>query len=107
MFIDEGGDYMKQHASQDKFKSIITERHIQLEMKGVNAIQLDSHHNFIMATNSSKAIKLTSDSRRFFYKRCVLPPWPKGGTQWCKLWAMLEDDDVIRWVGVDAIHKKC
>ena len=49
----------------DKMKSLITDRHIQIEKKGMEHIMIDNHINFIMTTNHRHTVKIEADDRRY------------------------------------------
>ena len=49
----------------DKMKSLITDRHIQIERKGMEHIMIDNHINFIMTTNHRHTVKIEADDRRY------------------------------------------
>ena len=54
------------NASFDKMKSLITDRHLQIEKKGLEHIKIDNYTNFILTTNHTHTIKLERDDRRYF-----------------------------------------
>jgi len=49
----------------DKMKSLITDRHTQVELKGLEHMTIDNFVNFILTTNHRHTIKLESDDRRY------------------------------------------
>jgi len=51
----------------DKMKSMVTDRLIDVQMKGLENVQLDNRANFIMTTNNDvfSVIKLDKDDRRY------------------------------------------
>ena len=49
----------------DKMKSLITDRHLQIEKKGMEHIMIDNHINFIMTTNHRHTVKIEGDDRRY------------------------------------------
>lgn len=53
------------NACFDKMKSLITDRHIQIEKKGMEHIMIDNHINFIMTTNHRHTVKIEGDDRRY------------------------------------------
>jgi len=53
------------NASFDKMKSLITDRRLQVEKKGLEHIQIDNFNNFIMTTNHVHTVKLERDDRRY------------------------------------------
>ncbi len=53
------------NASFDKMKSLVTDRRIQIEKKGMEHITIDNLTNFIMTTNHRHTIKLEADDRRY------------------------------------------
>jgi hypothetical protein len=53
------------NACFDKMKSLITDRHLQVEKKGMEHIMIDNHINFIMTTNHRHTVKIEADDRRY------------------------------------------
>jgi hypothetical protein len=53
------------NACFDKMKSLITDRHLQVEKKGMEHIMIDNHINFIMTTNHRHTVKIEGDDRRY------------------------------------------
>ena len=53
------------NASFDKMKSLITDRRLQIEKKGLEHMQIDNFNNFIMTTNHVHTVKLERDDRRY------------------------------------------
>src|SRR5210317_79242 len=53
------------NACFDKMKSLITDRHLQIEKKGMEHIMIDNHINFIMTTNHRHTVKIEGDDRRY------------------------------------------
>jgi len=53
------------NACFDKMKSLITDRHHQVEKKGMEHITIDNYINFIMTTNHRHTVKIERDDRRY------------------------------------------
>ncbi len=53
------------NSSFDKMKSLITDRRLQIEKKGLEHMQIDNFNNFIMTTNHVHTVKLERDDRRY------------------------------------------
>jgi hypothetical protein len=53
------------NACFDKMKSLITDRHIQIEKKGLEHMMIENHINFIMTTNHRHTVKIEGDDRRY------------------------------------------
>ena len=49
----------------DKMKSLITDRRVEVEQKGLEHIEIENFTNFIFTTNHSNAIPLEADDRRY------------------------------------------
>jgi hypothetical protein len=53
------------NACFDKMKSLITDRQVQVEKKGMEHIMIDNYCNFIMTTNHRHTVKIEGDDRRY------------------------------------------
>ena len=53
------------NASFDKMKSLITDRHLQIEKKGLEHMKIDNFINFIMTRNHKYTVKIERDDRRY------------------------------------------
>ena len=53
------------NSSFDKMKSLITDRNLQVEKKGLEHIQIENFNNFILTTNHRHTVKLERDDRRY------------------------------------------
>lgn len=53
------------NAAFDKMKSLITDRNIQIEQKGLEHIEVDNFINMILTTNHRHTVKLERDDRRY------------------------------------------
>lgn len=53
------------NAAFDKMKSLITDRNIQIEKKGLEHIEIDNYINMILTTNHRHTVKLERDDRRY------------------------------------------
>ena len=53
------------NACFDKMKSLITDRQVQIEKKGMEHIMIDNYCNFIMTTNHRHTVKIEADDRRY------------------------------------------
>jgi hypothetical protein len=79
-------------ASFDKMKSLITDRHLQIEKKGLEHIKIDNYTNFIMTTNHRHTIKIEADDRRYF---CIeVSEKYKQNTEYFKTFMETLDNDV-------------
>jgi len=65
MFADEAFFAGDSRGGQT-LKSLITDKHTVLEMKGVDAIPMKNYTNLIMASNSDWVVPASADERRFF-----------------------------------------
>lgn len=54
----------------DKMKTLITDRMIQIEHKGLEHMQIDNLNNFIFTTNHIHTLKLETDDRRYACFEC-------------------------------------
>ena len=90
VFIDEGIFFgKKEHASQ--MKTLITEKNFRVEEKYQKAEHLPSFHNFIVASNTDKAVEINSgDERRFMPMRSTDLQYTQEHKS--KLWALVTDD---------------
>ena len=61
--ITNAGEY---HSVQSKLKSLITEKHINIQKKGIDTYVSISNNNFILITNGQNPVKITKDNRRQF-----------------------------------------
>ena len=61
-------------ASFDKMKSLITDRRVEVEQKGLEHIEIENFTNFIFTTNHTNAVPLEADDRRYacFMVSCLL-----------------------------------
>jgi hypothetical protein len=55
--------------AEGKLKGYITDKTIDVNIKGVDVIKINSYHRFIITTNSEDPIKTTDDDRRKFIIR--------------------------------------
>jgi len=70
-------------------KTLITEPNYRSEKKFCEPLCIKSHHNFVGASNSHKAVAITSDDRRYWMKNTVPMHYPDD--HWSKLWSMVND----------------
>lgn len=72
--------------------AVITEAKFRLEEKFQKAQHLPSFHNFIVASNTMKAVEICAGERRFFPLKCVKINYSKQDRE--KQWALVHDDNV-------------
>lgn len=63
--MEEGGTYRKGFRNNDKLKSLLSEGTQRVEMKHVNAFQMNDNRAFAMCTNNRDSLKIMPGSRRF------------------------------------------
>ena len=79
-------------ASFDKMKSLITDRYLQVEKKGLEHIKIDNYTNFIMTTNHRHTMKIEADDRRYF---CIeVSDIYKQNTEYFQTFMEILDNDV-------------
>jgi hypothetical protein len=49
----------------DAMKSLITDKHIQIEKKGIDPMSMDNHNNYLMTSNHEHTLKLEEHDRRY------------------------------------------
>ena len=80
------------NASFDKMKSLITDRYLQVEKKGLEHIKIDNYANFIMTTNHRHTMKIEADDRRYF---CIeVSDIYKQNTEYFQTFMEILDNDV-------------
>jgi len=63
--MEEAGTYRKGFRNNEKLKSRITEGTLIVELKGVDAIEMNDHRAFALCTNNRDSLKITPGARRF------------------------------------------
>lgn len=91
IFIDEGL-FFGQHGQAETLKCLITEDTFRSEEKFQSAVVLPSFHNFVVASNTHKAVNIPNEERRFFMLNCTRINYSK--QHWEKLWSLVTDQDV-------------
>lgn len=59
--VTNAGEY---HAVQNKLKSLITEKRIAIQKKGIDTYITETNNNYILITNGQNPVKITKDNRR-------------------------------------------
>jgi len=73
-------------------KVLITEPSYRSEKKFCEPLNITSYHNFIGASNHSKAVAITSDDRRYWSKNTKVMQY--SDEQWASLWALVHDANI-------------
>ena len=89
-FVDEAKPTI---GTISQLNSLISEKTLELEAKGVDSVNRENFTEFFGATNSDPALELTSDARRFFW---VKAPTMDGATleRW-KKWVSTVWDNLL------------
>lgn len=78
----------------DKLKTIITRKKINIEYKGKEKIKILDATNYIFTTNNELAFRITDEDRRFCLIEC--PEYKKNDVYFTTLYKDIEDDTVIK-----------
>lgn len=78
----------------DKIKDIITRTDATIELKGVDAFEVEDYCNYCFTTNNIKPVCITSDDRRFQVIECS-DKYKQDTIYFNKLYACLNDNKVI------------
>ena len=89
------GLFVGNRAEAEQFKGLITEPSYRSEKKFCEPLQITSYHNFVGASNSHKAVAISTDDRRYWMKNTVGMKYPD--EHWATLWKLV-DNPIIREV---------
>jgi hypothetical protein len=90
--------------SEGRIKALITDPTLTINSKGINQYVIKSYHRFIITTNNEDPVKTSKDDRRNLIIRSS--DEKMGDNEYFKkLYALLEDDDVIRTIGADLMKR--
>ncbi|KAL0043400.1 hypothetical protein WJX79_003619 [Trebouxia sp. C0005] len=88
VFIDEGL-FVGKKDEAELMKTLITEPSYRSEKKFCEPLNIKSYHNFVGASNSHKAVAITSDDTRYWIKNTVVMQY--SDDQWGHLWSLVND----------------
>lgn len=55
----------------DVLKSVITQKMVEIESKGIDSVKMSDFNNYIFLTNNSSTLKIDPTDRRFFVLDCI------------------------------------
>ena len=81
--------FVGNHAEAEQFKGLITEPSYRSEKKFCEPLNITSYHNFVGASNSHKAVAISTDDRRYWMKTTVGMKYAE--EHWTHLWSLVDN----------------
>jgi hypothetical protein len=84
--------FVGNHAEAEQFKGLITEPSYRSENFFCEPLNITSYHNFVGASNSHKAVAISTDDRRYWIKNTVGMKYPED--HWTRPWSLVDNPSI-------------